>query len=32
VQPRNEQIAVTTGAIAFRFPPASVTRLQIALD
>ncbi|HEY6661119.1 MAG TPA: alpha-L-arabinofuranosidase C-terminal domain-containing protein, partial [Pyrinomonadaceae bacterium] len=31
VQPRAEQAAVTTGVISFRFPPASVTRLQIAL-
>jgi alpha-N-arabinofuranosidase len=32
VQPRNEQVAAASGVIAFRFPPASVTRLQIALD
>ena len=32
VQPRNEQAAVTAGVISFRFPPASVTRLQISLD
>jgi alpha-N-arabinofuranosidase len=31
VQPHDEQVAATGGGIAFRFPPASVTRLQIAL-
>lgn len=31
VVPRNEQVTVTAGAISFRFPPASVTRLQIAV-
>lgn len=31
VGPRSEQVAVNAGAISFRFPPASVTRLQIAL-
>jgi alpha-N-arabinofuranosidase len=32
VQPRNEQVAAAAGVLTFRFPPASVTRLQIALD
>ena len=32
VQPRTEQVAVAGGVISFRFPPASVTRLQIAYD
>ncbi|HZN07954.1 MAG TPA: alpha-L-arabinofuranosidase C-terminal domain-containing protein [Pyrinomonadaceae bacterium] len=32
VQPRTEQLAVAGGVISYRFPPASVTRLQIALD
>ena len=31
VQPHADQAAVTGGVVAFRFPPASVTRLQIAL-
>jgi alpha-N-arabinofuranosidase len=31
LEPRNEQVTVTAGAISFRFPPASVSRLQIAL-
>jgi alpha-L-arabinofuranosidase len=31
VQPRNEQVALTAGVISYRFPPASVTRLQITL-
>ncbi len=31
VQPHPEQVAVTSGVVSFRFPPASVTRLQIAL-
>jgi alpha-N-arabinofuranosidase len=31
VEPRNEQVAINSGAISFRFPPASVTRLQIGL-
>lgn len=31
VQPRTEQVAVTGGVVSFRFPPASVTRLQVAL-
>ena len=31
VEPRNEQVTVTAGVVSFRFPPASVTRLQIAL-
>lgn len=31
VEPRNEQVTVTPGVVSFRFPPASVTRLQIAL-
>jgi alpha-L-arabinofuranosidase len=31
VQPRNDQVAITGGAIAYRFPPASVTRIQVAL-
>ena len=31
VEPRNEQVTVNAGAISFRFPPASVTRLQIGL-
>ena len=32
VQPRTEQVAVTGGVVSYRFPPASVTRLQIAYD
>ncbi len=32
VQPRSDQVAAGTGFISYRFPPASVTRLQIALD
>jgi alpha-N-arabinofuranosidase len=32
VQPRNETVAVASGIISYRFPPASVTRLQIAYD
>jgi alpha-L-arabinofuranosidase len=32
VQPRTEQAAVAGGVISYRFPPASVTRLQIAYD
>ncbi len=32
VQPRTEQVAVAGGVTSFRFPPASVTRLQIAVD
>jgi alpha-N-arabinofuranosidase len=31
VQPHADQAAVTGGVVSFRFPPASVTRLQIAL-
>ena len=31
VQPRNDQVAVTGGAISYRFPPASVTRIQVTL-
>ncbi|MCM3906337.1 MAG: hypothetical protein ND866_32015 [Pyrinomonadaceae bacterium] len=31
VRPRSEQVTVNAGAISFRFPPASVTRLQITL-
>jgi alpha-L-arabinofuranosidase len=31
VQPRNEQVTVSSGAITYRFPPASVTRMQITL-
>ena len=31
VQPRTEQVAITSGAVTFAFPPASVTRLQLAL-
>src|SRR6266498_4670759 len=31
VEPRNEQVTANAGAISFRFPPASVTRLQVAL-
>ncbi|MCM3872464.1 MAG: hypothetical protein ND895_17405 [Pyrinomonadaceae bacterium] len=31
VEPRSEQVAVNPGALSFRFPPASVSRLQIAL-
>jgi alpha-N-arabinofuranosidase len=31
VEPRSEQVTVNAGAISFRFPPASVTRLQVAL-
>src|SRR5215207_5962297 len=29
VQPRNEQVASTAGIVSYRFPPASVTRLQV---
>jgi alpha-N-arabinofuranosidase len=32
VQPRNEPVTVSAGAISYRFAPASVTRLQISLD
>jgi alpha-L-arabinofuranosidase len=32
VQPRTEQVAVAGSVISFRFPPGSVTRLQIAYD
>ena len=32
VQPRNEQVTVAAGSITYRFAPASVTHLQIALD
>ena len=32
VQPRNEQVTVNPGAIAYRFAPASVTRLQVSLE
>jgi alpha-N-arabinofuranosidase len=32
VKPRTETAAVASGIISFRFPPASVTRLQIAYD
>ena len=32
VQPHNEQVTVTANGISYRFAPASVTRLQIALD
>ena len=32
VQPRSEQVAVASGVIRHRFPPASVTRLLIAYD
>jgi alpha-L-arabinofuranosidase len=32
VQPRNEPVTVAAGSISYRFAPASVTRLQIALD
>ena len=31
VQPRTEQVAITSGAVTFTFPPASVTRVQLAL-
>lgn len=31
VQPRNETAALTGGTISYRFPPASVTRLQITV-
>jgi alpha-L-arabinofuranosidase len=31
VQPRNDQVAVSGGAISYRFPPASVTRIQVML-
>jgi alpha-L-arabinofuranosidase len=31
VEPRNEQVTINAGAMSFRFPPASVTRLQIAV-
>jgi len=31
VEPRSEQVVVTGGGISFRFAPASVTRLQIAV-
>jgi alpha-N-arabinofuranosidase len=31
VEPRNEQVTINAGAMSFRFPPASVTRLQIVL-
>lgn len=31
VEPRNEQVTINSGTISFRFPPASVTRLQIGL-
>jgi alpha-N-arabinofuranosidase len=31
VEPRNEQVRVTAGDVAFSFPPASVTRLLITL-
>ncbi|HEY2971243.1 MAG TPA: alpha-L-arabinofuranosidase C-terminal domain-containing protein [Pyrinomonadaceae bacterium] len=31
VEPRREQVTVAAGTTSFRFPPASVTRLQIAL-
>jgi alpha-N-arabinofuranosidase len=32
VQPRSEPVTVSAGAIAFRFAPASVTRLQVSLE
>lgn len=32
VQPRSEQVAAAAGVVSFRFPPASVTSLQISLD
>jgi alpha-L-arabinofuranosidase len=32
VQPRNEQVTVKAGSFTYHFAPASVTRLQIALD
>lgn len=31
VQPRNDTAALTDGTISYRFPPASVTRLQITV-
>ena len=31
VEPRDEQVTINASAISFRFPPASVTRLQIGL-
>lgn len=31
VQPRNNPVSVSSGAISYRFPPASVTRIQITL-
>jgi alpha-L-arabinofuranosidase len=31
VQPRSERVAPAVGVVSYRFPPASVTRLQIAL-
>jgi alpha-N-arabinofuranosidase len=31
LEPRDEQVTITAGVVSFRFPPASVTRLQIAL-
>ena len=31
VQPRNETAVLTGGTISYRFPPASVTRLQITV-
>jgi alpha-N-arabinofuranosidase len=32
VQPRNEPVTVSAGAILYRFAPASVTRLQVSLE
>ena len=32
VQPRNEPVNVSAGAITYRFAPASVTRLQVSLE
>jgi alpha-N-arabinofuranosidase len=32
VQPRNEPVTVSSGAITYRFAPASVTRLQVSLE
>ena len=32
VQPRNEPVTVSAGAISYRFAPASVTRLQVSLE
>jgi len=32
VQPRDERVTVSAGAISYRFAPASVTRLQVSLE